>query len=141
MKPRINKHLPEPGRTRPRDGMSQKHLDMIALLQCLGCGFKAFTASTVVPHHLMRTGEHGMGYKSSDKWAVPLCHSCHGPNVSGSLHDRADEDAWFAERNIDARAVARALWANTGDIAAMDRIVFRARQTAHWFAGKTKEQP
>lgn len=129
MKPRILKSIPQ-HTPRERDGMSEKHTQLVAKLCCLGCGASPFIDPTVVPHHLLRTGEHGMGIKSTDKWCVPLCHACHGPGVPGSLHELADEDAWFSARNIDARAVARALWRNTGDLKAMNRVIDRARQAA-----------
>lgn len=115
---RIPKNLPKPVK-RQREGMSSAHLKLIRALPCIVTG----TVGGVDAHHLLKSGEHGMGRKSSDRWAVPLRADQHR-----ALHDFGNEDEWFAERGIDARALAKALWASTGDIAAMWRIVFRARQ-------------
>lgn len=76
-------------------------------------------------HHLLRTGEHGMGLKSSDQWLVPLASEIHD-----ALHRSGDEDAFFADLGIDARSVARALWAARGDLAAMERVAFNSYQRA-----------
>ena len=120
MKPRIPKNLPQPIR-RERAGMSRDHLDLVRQLPCLISG----RLPAGHAHHLLRTGEHGMGRKSSDRWAVPLA-----PDQHDALHRQGDEDAFFARHGIDARAVARELWSNTGNLPAMRRIIDRARQAA-----------
>ena len=71
-----------------------------------------------------------MNRKSSDQWTVPLCVTHHDPNSRDSIHFKGDEDAFFSASGIDARAVARALWAARGDPEAMLRVIFRARQQA-----------
>jgi len=118
--PRIAKNLPAPVKQR-RDGMSSKHLAMIRQLPCVVSDVVGHTEA----HHLLRSGEHGMGRKSSDQWAVPLSAEMHL-----SLHRRGDEDAWFSERGIDGRALARALWAARGDLDRMRAVVFKTRQLA-----------
>ena len=53
-----------------------------------------------------------MGMKAGDEWCVPLCrfHHTHGGNECvhhvGSKH----ELEWFAERGIDATALAKSLY-------------------------------
>jgi hypothetical protein len=39
-----------------------------------------------------------MGLKSSDKWAVPLCHRCHMDLHQGGV----DEMLWWSLKGIDA---------------------------------------
>lgn len=128
MKPRIAKSMPEHNR-REREGMSESHLADVRKCDCLGCG-RVCQAGVIQPHHLLRTGDRGMSRRSADRWAVPLCFLCHDPRQSGSVHHSGDEDAWFAQRGIDARAVAAALWTERGNLEAMRRVVFRARQMA-----------
>lgn len=53
-------------------------------------------------HHLQRVGEKGMGLKSTDKWAVPLCHKCHMELHTGGL----PEDVWWALKGVDAKSWA-----------------------------------
>lgn len=123
---RIQKNLP-PRYRKLRAGMNPEHLKMVRQLACLGCGHPAGAefGDHVTAHHLLRTGERGMGMKSPDKWAVPLHFHCHM-----NLHDSGDEEKWFSDRGIDALVVAKALWAERGDLEAMRRVVFRARQEA-----------
>lgn len=136
MKARISKTMPEHNR-RQRPDMSPAHKAMVKKLPCLGCGIEPVEESnfTIDPDHLMHP-EHGfnsrgMSRTSADKWTVPMCRGFGCPNC----HDAAQTckhgyEAWFAERGIDARAVAQALWAETGDLERMRRIIFRARQAA-----------
>ena len=46
-----------------------------------------------------------MGNKVSDEWAVPLCFTHHR-----ALHTVGNEEAWWIEKGIDARAEALRLW-------------------------------
>lgn len=101
-----------------REGMSPKHARMVAQLPSLVSGAQG---ETIVPHHLLRTGEHGAGRKSSDRWAVPLTHAEHQ-----ALHASGDEDGFFAKYGIDARQVAADLWAARGDEDAMRHVIHRA---------------
>jgi hypothetical protein len=92
----------------------------VKTLPCLICGL----LKNLDPHHLMRglpPDERGMGRKASDQWAIPACRADHD-----ALHAAGNDDAWLAERNIDGRAIARALWTKRGDLAAMLRIVARS---------------
>lgn len=98
--------------------------------RCLGCG-RWMLPNLIQCHHLLRSGEHGMGKRSSDRWGLPLCQPCHA-----ALHGYGNEDEWFANRNIDARAVAATLWSYRGDLEGMIRCVNRA-----WEAARLKETP
>lgn len=79
----------------------------------------------------------GVGRRSEDKFLVPLCFNHHRRTVSKTdcAHgdhgpDRNDED-WLAEKGIQARDLARALWAcrdKPDPEQSMRRTVWRHRQ-------------
>jgi hypothetical protein len=54
-----------------------------------------------------------------------MSSECHA-----ALHRAGDEEAFLASHGIDGRALAAALWAVRGDLEAMRRVVFRARQAS-----------
>src|ERR1700730_716813 len=125
LKPRIERPTVQHVR-REREGMSAKHLENVRELPCLVCMKEPPNEA----HHLLRTGEHGMGRKSSDQWAIPICAFHHDARQPGSVHSCGGEDEYFASRAIDARSVARALWTERGNLEAMRRVIFAARQRA-----------
>lgn len=100
-----------------RPGMSDKHLDCVRSLSCCVCSKGPRSEC----HHLKAgTNERGMGQRSSDRFAVPLCRDHH--------HDvehvgTKNEQAWFEGYGIDALALADALWHSTGAVDLMQRIV------------------
>lgn len=103
---------------RQRDGMSSSHLAAVRTLGCVLCG------QIAEAHHLMglELGR-GLGRKNADQWAIPLCQAHHA-----SAHAAGDDGAYLRrEGGIDARGLARALWAARGSVEAMDRIVYRTR--------------
>lgn len=118
--PRIDRGLPKPVR-RERPGMSRAHTDAVGDLPCLACG----SLRNVECHHLLRTGEKGMGRKSSDQWGIPLCRKCHNPTETGSLHHDGNEERWLAARGIMGREIARTLWEERGKPQRMLRVVVR----------------
>lgn len=117
---RIAKNLPQPVR-RERDGMDRKHLANIRDLPCCVTGM----VSAVEAHHLLRSGEHGTGRKSSDQWAIPL-----NAEIHRALHAAGDEDEFLAKHGVDGRALAKSLWAARGDIEAMMRVALRFLQAS-----------
>lgn len=100
-----------------RPGMSDKHLDLIRGLPCSVC----LVPPRSEAHHLKQgTGERGMGLRSTDKHAVPLCNEHHHEvEHAGSRNERD----WFRSFGIDALGLALALWAASGDLDQMKRIV------------------
>jgi hypothetical protein len=129
MKPRITKNMPQ-HTPRKRPDMDPKHLENVRGLGCVCCGAGIHGApySTAIhAHHLLRVGpgERGLSLTTRDRWAIPLCSICHD-----KLHKDGNEERWLAERGIDGRAVASALWAARGVFYAMQRVVFRAYQAA-----------
>jgi hypothetical protein len=77
-------------------------------------------------HHLKCTGERGIGKKSSNKWAIPLCYECHinGVERVGSRH----EAAWFRERGILCLDLAAALYANSHSLETMMNVLKTHRE-------------
>lgn len=111
--------LPKPKKRKKkkRAGMDPKHLEFIRRLPCCICGYEPVEA-----HHLkFGTGERGMGMRSTDKWAVPLCHEHHinGVERFGSKM----EASWFKAKGVNPLNLAKDLWGATGDIEAMWKII------------------
>ena len=121
--PRIPRTVLRP-KKEPRPGDSAEHLDNVRKLPCCITG----QVGDVQAHHLLRIGEQlpkGTSRKNLDKWTIPLSRELHM-----ALHHRGDEEGFLAERGIDGRALAEALWRNRGDEEAMQRVVFRFWQRA-----------
>jgi len=121
MKPRIDKGLSKPTR-KERPGMSASHLAMVRKLPCCVCGLYGYD---IQAHHLLRTGEHGMGRKSSDRYAISLCRFHHD-----QLHAHGDEEDYLMRWGIPGRELASALWSKRGDLEAMSRVLFNFQQQA-----------
>lgn len=103
-------------KTRP--GNDPSHLELIRKLPCCIC----LTRKEVQAHHLYCSGERGMGLKSPDRYAVPLCAIPHHDEV-GRIGSRNEEE-WFQKKGgFDCLELAAALWANRGDIEAMFRVL------------------
>jgi DNA recombination protein Rad52 len=84
----------------PRRERDPDHLKRVASRPCLVCGRNRAQA-----HHLTYLQPRAMGRKVSDEFTVPLCSTHHR-----ELHSSGNEKAWWAERSIDPKPVARALW-------------------------------
>jgi hypothetical protein len=69
--------------------------------------------------------------KPSDRYSLPLCAEHH------IEQHRIGEMTFFADLEIDPLNVALRLWTVSGDLAAGERIVFRARQGIALAAGHT----
>ncbi|MGB7913897.1 MAG: hypothetical protein WCF79_01140 [Rhodomicrobium sp.] len=107
-----------------REHKAPEYLEKIRKLPCCipGCGEPPPSHA----HHLKCTGERGIGKKSSNKWAVPLCHECHinGVERVGSRQ----EPAWFRERGILCLDLAAALYANSHSLEAMLNVLRTHRE-------------
>lgn len=132
MKPRIARTVPQSVR-QPRPGDSAKHLAMVHKMPCCipGCGNQSGP-----PHHLLRVGDgapKGTSRTNPDMWALPVCvgHHVGAPGFSDWLHRHGDDEAWFACMGINARDLAKALWAcrlKPDPDQSMARVVSRAKQ-------------
>ncbi len=120
--PRIPRDVPKPHRE-PRPGMSRDHLAWIRQLPC--CCVCPSPPPHMTAHHLCTIGEHrAAGRRELDRWTVPMCAEHHR-----KLHDTGSKNhtAWFAERGVDDRGLAQALWRVSGDLDAGLRLIYRAR--------------
>ena len=118
--PRIPKTGLPPSKTKPpRSGMCRDHL---AFIRSLSCPIYP-DEGPVEAHHLLRADQtRGMGRRAADRYAIPLSVKAHR-----ELHAAGDEEAWLAERGIDGRALAAALWRVSGNMGAARRAVCRSR--------------
>jgi DNA recombination protein Rad52 len=90
--------LAEPKRLRDK-----AHLKFVASQPCLICGRQPSD-----PHHLRFAQPRAISLKVSDEFTVPLCRGHHR-----QLHQAGNEEAWWAEHNINALTVAKDLWGQT----------------------------
>ena len=98
--------------------MSRDHLAYIRSLTC-----PVYPGEwPIESHHLLRADRtRGIGRRAADRYAIPLSTKAHR-----ELHAAGDEEAWLAERGIDGRALAAALWRVSGDFEAGLRIAMRS---------------
>lgn len=100
-----------------RAGMSEAHLALIRQLPCAVTG----KAPAGEAHHLKCTGERGMSRRSSDRWAIPLRHD---PHMELERQGSRNEVSWLQAHGIaDPLALAEALWAASGNLERMTKIV------------------
>ena len=102
---------------RKREGMSERHLEMIRQLPCVVTGRRP-----AEPHHLLKGPGvvRGMGMKSADKWAIPTHAEIHR-----AAHNAGNDFAYFEGLGITPTDLAKDLWEVTEDYEAMSRIVER----------------
>jgi hypothetical protein len=90
---------------------SAAHLNRLRKLACTIPGCRG---TPVDPHHLTHLERRGMGLKSSDQFAVPLCRWVHHSATSNDgVHHVGDEASWWEARGIDPAPIAARLWAET----------------------------
>jgi hypothetical protein len=95
-----------------------QHLAFVRQLPCVACGKAAPSEAA----HVRTAADGGVGMKPADRYAVPLCTTCHAKQ-----HRMGELSFWSAFR-IDPLNVSLRLWTISADIKAGERIVFRARQ-------------
>jgi|SRR6516162_61763 hypothetical protein len=106
------------GKPKPNLRRRMQHLAFIPQLPCVACGKAAPSDAAHV-----RTGtDGGAGRKPGDRYAVPLCTTCHA-----NQHRVGELTFWSALR-IDPLNVALRLWTVSANVEAGERTVFRARQ-------------
>ncbi len=116
--PRVPKTGLPPKPNKPRPEARPAHLCFLRRLECpVYPG-----ARPIEVHHLLRADpKRGLGRRAADRYTIPLSRRAHR-----ELHSSGGEEAWLAARGIDGRALAAALWRNTGDRSAALRLVWRA---------------
>tara|TARA_R110002020_G_scaffold464112_1_gene684525 strand:+ start:2392 stop:2625 length:234 start_codon:yes stop_codon:yes gene_type:complete len=70
-------------------------------MPCLACGI----IPAGVAHHLLRGEHRGMGLKTGDNHAVPMCDTCHK-----ELHHAGGEELYWDLRGINAYEWASKNW-------------------------------
>lgn len=107
-----------------RPGMSEDHLACIRKLPCLAC--YPFIKTAGEAHHLKMTGDRGMGLRSQDKDAVPLCRTHHDEvERAGAKNEAAKMRSWDIK---DPLQLASDLWKATGDVGRMTRILIEHKR-------------
>ncbi|MAS06772.1 MAG: hypothetical protein CL534_19090 [Ahrensia sp.] len=76
------------------------HLKFVVRHGCVICGKNRTQA-----HHLTFAQPNAMGRKVSDEFTVPLCSMHHQ-----ELHHAGNEPAWWEEKGVDPKQIAKALW-------------------------------
>lgn len=106
-----------------REGMSKEHLACIRQCFCVACLPSIRKADHA--HHLLQTGDRGMGLRSQDKDAVPLCFHHHEEvHRRGSKNEAQVFSSWGIP---DALQLAADLYRSTGDAAKMNAVCFAHR--------------
>ena len=93
-------------------------MTFVRQLPCVACG----KAAPSEPAHVRTGADGGVGIKPGDRYAVPLCTTCH------AKQHRVGELTFWSALRFDPLDVALRLWTVSSDLAAGERIVFRARQ-------------
>jgi len=105
-------------KTKPNFRRQGQHLAFIRQLPCVACG----KAAPSEPAHVRTGTDGGVGIKPSDRYAVSLCTACH------AKQHRVGELTFWSALRFDPLDVTLRLWTVSADLAAGERIVFRARQ-------------
>ncbi len=118
-----------------REGMDAKHIKNVRDCPCIVPNCSKRRAGTA--HHLKDVKEErGASVRSTDQRGVPLCPHHHDEI---EREGTKNETTWFAERGIDIKGVARALWNARGNPKAMIRIVNTHKSLANEKARRRKE--
>src|SRR5215469_9434225 len=115
--PRIPRPMARSKR-KPDSRRREQHLAFVRQLPCVACGKVAPSE----PAHVRTGTDGGVGIKPGDRYAVPLCTDCH------AKQHRVGELSFWSALRFDPLNVALRLWTVSADLAAGERIVFRARQ-------------
>ena len=114
--------IPRPvarGKPKPNLRRRGQHLAYVRQHPCVASGKAAPSDAAHV-----RTGtDGGVGRKPGDRYAVPLCMTCH------AKQHRVGELTFWSALRIDPLNVALRLWTVSANVEAGERTVFRARQS------------
>lgn len=99
-----------------RPGNDPAYLNKVRELPCCVCGIYPVEA-----HHIKSAGGRGIGKRTDDKWAIPLCHDHHinGVERVGSRK----EVQWFSKYGINPIELAQGLYASRHSVEAMYRVL------------------
>jgi hypothetical protein len=107
-------------RDKPKPNLHRRgqHLAFLRQLPCVACGKAAPSEAA----HVRTATDGGVGVKPADRYAVPLCATCH------AKQHRMGELSFWSALCIDPLNVSLRLWTISADLKAGERVVFRARQ-------------
>ena len=108
----------------PSKGGDKAHLEQVRQLPCLKCGMEGCEACHVRFASAAYGKASGLGKKPEDRWAVPLCAGDH--RLAKDAQHNRNEQAFWAELDINPLAGATALWNCRGDYVAMHMVVVKA---------------
>jgi hypothetical protein len=98
---------------------NEKHLRFIRTLPCVVCTNPICTEAAHVKMSAPGKRNVGIGEKAHDQWTVPLCSACHRKQHAWG------EVGFWRTVYIDAIALARELFAVSGDYESGEAIVLR----------------
>ncbi len=111
-----------------RDAAPHKEPDYLALVRqcpCLYCGLDPSGEAAHVRYASAAFGKaSGLQKKPEDRWALPLCGSCHR-TAAHAQHQR-NEEAFWRDLGINPLLTAERLHAQRGDLVAMRAVIFVA---------------
>jgi hypothetical protein len=103
---------------RPKREIAAGHLALVRRLPCISCDSDNGCEAA---HVRLGTGG-GTSLKPGDRWALPLCGACHREQHA------IGEVTFWRGLDLDPVGLAVALFAKSGDLAAMRELVFAARE-------------
>ena len=109
-----------------REGMDREHVKNIRDLPC--CVPRCTTNRAGTIHHLKDIKEErGASVRSTDQHGLPMCPTHHEEIERAGTKN---ETAWFEQRGIDPKGLARALWNSRGNPKAMNKIILTHKMIA-----------
>ena len=130
--PRIARQVTGPSLVRKeerRNRLAAAHVELVRQLPCAA----TLSPPRNDPHHLMRGVDRGTSLKAAGRYTIPLRHDIHM-----EITPHGDPEAVLMARyGVAARELADALWAVSGDLDAMTRVVERHHQEARRRAGNS----
>lgn len=109
----------------PKD---EKYLALLRRCPCLGCDNDP--AGVAAHVRMTRVGKPitGAGLKPGDRWALPLCATCHTDGPRTTTQHKAGEVLFWQRLGIDPLPLCQRLHRAAPDIQGMRTIVFQARE-------------
>lgn len=105
----------------PTQERNEDYLGLVRRLPCLKCGMEPSEAAHVRFASAAFGKSSGLSKKPEDRWALPLCSSCHRL-ARDAQHNRNEQEFW-ASIDISPLNVASQLYAQRGDFVAMEQVV------------------
>jgi hypothetical protein len=103
---------------RPKREIAAGHLAAIRRCPCLSCDNDSGSEAA----HLRLNHRGATSLKPGDRWTLPLCRECH------ERQHTIGEVTFWRGLDLDPVGVAVALFAKSGDLAAMRTLIFAARE-------------